>query len=58
MPELPRKTPLQRANNFLREAERGIKADPDNGNYWLHKLKEAEDELDRIAGEAIDKKED
>ena len=53
MPQRPHKTPLDRANSFLHEAERGIKTDPDNGNYWLHKMKEAEDELDRIAGEMM-----
>ena len=43
MPQRPHKTPLDRANSFLHEAERGIKTDPDNGNYWLHKMKEAEE---------------
>ena len=58
MPQRPHKTPLDRANSFLHEAERGIKTDPDNGNYWLHKMKEAEDELDRIAGEMMKDKEE
>ena len=58
MPQRPHKTPLDRANSFLHEAERGIKTDPDNGNYWLHKMKEAEDELDRIAGEMTKDKEE
>ena len=59
MPQRPHKTPLDRANSFLQhEAERGIKTDPDNGNYWLHKMKEAEDELDRIAGEMMKDKEE
>ena len=30
MPQRPHKTPLDRANSFLHEAERGIKTDPDN----------------------------
>ena len=58
MPQRPQDS-ARPSNSFLHEAERGIETDPDNGNYWLHKMKEAEDELDRIAGEMMkDKEED
>lgn len=41
-------------SNFYVEAEKQAVDDPAHKKYWTLKVKEAADELDRIAGEMMD----